>query len=167
MVQNDSNCLNDLNVWNLERNEDMEPRKKARKRRGERVTGNAFMDTVRAAFVRWMALEKWREVEDLRATLALDLEQAIAEAGQFPGRGRYQPLWVAQWKAEVRAQAPSQDSGGVFAAIERAVAAAARAEEAERNLRGDRPLEEDPEYKAFVDRALEKLLREGDLGSSE
>jgi hypothetical protein len=146
---------------------EMEPRKKRRKRRGERVTGNAFMDTVRAAFVRWMALEKWREVEDLRATLGLDLEQAISEAGQFPGRGRYQPLWVTQWKAEVRPAATGEDSGGMFAAIERAVTAAAREEEAQRNLQGDRPLEEDPEYKAFVDRALERLLREGDLGTSE
>jgi hypothetical protein len=145
----------------------MEPRKKRRKRRGERVQGNAFMDTVRGAFIRWMALEKWREVEDLRATLGLDLEQAINEAGQFAGRGHYQRLWVAQWKAEVRPQATGQDSGSVFAAIERAVAAAVREEEAERNLQGDRPLEEDPEYKAFVDRALEKLLREGDLGTSQ
>jgi hypothetical protein len=125
------------------------------------------MDTVRAAFIRWMALEKWREIEDLRATLGLDLEQAINEAGQFAGRGRYQLLWVAQWKAEVRPAETGEDSGSVFAAIERAVAAAAREEEAERNLQGDRPLEEDPEYKAFVDRALERLLREGDLGTRE
>lgn len=145
----------------------MEPRNKRRKRRGQRVQGNAFMDTVRAAFVRWMALEKWREVEDLRATLGLDLEQAIKEAGQFAGRRRYQPLWVAQWKAELRLDVTGQDSGSVFAAIERAVAAAVREEEAERNLQGDRPLEEDPEYKAFVDRALERLLREGDLGTHE
>ena len=34
------------------------------------------MDTVRAAFIRWLALEKWREVEDLRATLGFDLGQA-------------------------------------------------------------------------------------------
>ena len=43
----------------------METKKKRRKRRGERVAGNAFMDTVRPAFIRWLALEKWREVEDL------------------------------------------------------------------------------------------------------
>ncbi|MGH7826769.1 MAG: hypothetical protein ACREQ7_16545 [Candidatus Binatia bacterium] len=130
------------------------------------MEGNAFMDNVRAAFIRWVALEKWREVEDLRATLGFDLKQALEEAGRFPGRGRYQLLWVAQWKAEVRPEATGADSGNVFAAIERAVAAAVHEEEAERKLRDDRPLEEDPEYKAFVDRALERLLGEGDVGTN-
>ena len=145
----------------------METKKKGRKRRGERVAGNAFMDTVRPAFIRWLALEKWREVEDLRATLDFDLKKALEEAGQFPGRGRHQPLWVAQWKGEVCSELTGKDSGAVFAAIERAVAAALQQEEAARKLSGDRPLEEDPEYKAFVDRNLERLLRQGDLGVSE
>jgi hypothetical protein len=145
----------------------MEPRKRKRGRRRERVEGNAFMDTVRDAFIRWLALEKWREIEDLRATLGFDLEQAVNEAAQFPSRGRYQRLWVAQWKAEVRPEVTGTDSGSVFAAIERATAAAIRDEENERKLHSDRPLEEDPEYKAFVDRNLERLLRQGDLGISE
>ena len=54
----------------------------------------------------------------------------------------------------------------IFAAIEKAVGAALDDEEAERKARGDRPLEEDGEYKAFVDGALERLLQEGDLGVS-
>lgn len=145
----------------------METRKRKRGRRRERVEGNAFMDTVRAAFIRWIALEKWREVEDLRETLGFDLGQAVNEAAQFPSRGRYQLLWVSQWKLEVCPDAATKDSGSMFAAIERAVATAVQEEEAERKLRGDRPLEEDPEYKAFVDRNLERLLREGDLGVNE
>ena len=145
----------------------MEAGKRKRGRRRERVEGNAFMDTVLPAFIRWLALEKWREVEDLRATLGFDLKQALDEAGQFPGRGRYQRLWVAQWKAEMRPEATGTDSGSVFAAIERATAAAIRDEESERKLQSDRPLEEDAEYKAFVDRNLERLLRQGDLGVNE
>jgi hypothetical protein len=145
----------------------MEPRKRKRGRRRERVEGNAFMDSVRAAFIRWLALEKWREVEDLRATLGLDLGQAVNEAAQFPNRGRYQFLWVSRWKLEVCPDAAGKDSGSLFAAIERAVATAVQEEEAERKSQGDRPLEEDAEYKAFVDRALERLLREGDLGTGE
>lgn len=125
------------------------------------------MDTVRAAFIRWMALEKWREVEDLRATLGLDLGQAVNEAAEFPSRGRYHHLWVSRWKLEVCPGAATKDSGSMFATIERAVATAVQEEEAERRLRGDRPLEEDPEYKAFVDRNLERLLRQGDLGVKE
>jgi hypothetical protein len=145
----------------------METRKRKRGRRRERVEGNAFMDTVRAAFVRWFALEKWREIEDLRATLGLDLGQAVNEAAQFPSRGRYRLLWVSRWKSDVCPDAATKEPGSMFAAIERAVATAVQEEEAERKLRGDRPFEEDPEYKAFVDRALERLLREGDLGTSE
>ncbi len=119
------------------------------------------MDTIRPAFIRWLALEKWREVEDLRATLGLDLGQAVDEAARFPSRGRYQPLWVARWKAEVRPEATGADPGSLFGAIEKAVAAAVEEEEAERKSRGDPQLDEDPEYKAFVDGALESLLAEG------
>lgn len=119
------------------------------------------MDTVRAAFVRWVALEKWREVEDLRTTLGYDLAQAVKEAGKFPGRGRYQQLWVTRWQAEVRPEVTGTDSGSVFGSIERAVGAALQDEEAARKAGGDGSLEEDLEYKAFVDTALERLLGEG------
>ena len=143
---------------------DMEPNKKRRKRRGERVSGNAFMDTVRPAFIRWLALEKWRELEDLRATLNLEVKEALREAGRFPGRGRHESLWVAQWQREVCSDLDDQDPGTIFAAIERAITTALQQEDAARGASGDRPLEEDPEYKSFVDRNLERLLRQGDLG---
>jgi hypothetical protein len=159
--------LRQISACCLVEEKDMEARKRKRGRRRERVEGNAFMDTVRAAFVRWFALEKWREIEDLRATLGLDLGQAVNEAAQFPSRGRYQLLWVSRWKLDVCPDAAAKDSGSIFAAIERAVATAVQEEEAERKLRGDRPFEEDPEYKAFVDRALERILREGDVGTNQ
>jgi hypothetical protein len=133
-----------------------------RRRRGDtRVQGNAFMDTARSAFVRYLALEKWREIDDLRTTLGLDLEQALAEAGGFANRAAYRSLWEARWKAEVLPQASESEPGALFRAIERTVEAALREEESERKSRGDPPLEEDPEYKAFVDRELERLLAEG------
>ena len=119
------------------------------------------MDTVRPAFIRWVALEKWREVEDLRTTLGMDLAQAIDEAGKFPNRGRFQALWITRWKAEVRPEVTGAEPGSLFGAIEKAVAAAVEEEEAERKRRGDPQLDEDPEYKAFVDSALESLLAEG------
>lgn len=138
----------------------MEPRRKKHRRKGT-TEASSFMDTVRAAFIRWMALEKWREVEDCRATLGMELRQALEEAGRFPGRGRYEPVWVARWKAEVNPDAAGGEPGSLFAAIERAVTGALGEEEAERKLRGDHPLDEDAEYKAFVDSALERLLSEG------
>lgn len=122
------------------------------------------MDTVRAAFIRWLALEKWREIEDLRSTLGMGLDQAIEETAHFVNRGVYRLLWTERWKAEVRPELAGAADGKLFEAIERAAATALQEEEAERRSRGDRPLEEDPEYKAFVDRNLERLLRQGDLG---
>lgn len=119
-----------------------------------------FMDAAREAFVRYVALEKWREIEDMRETLGFDWAQAAQEAGQFLGRGAYQPLWVQRWQAEVLPQATGTDAGQLFAAIEKALAAALRDEEEERKIRADRPLDEDPEYKAFIDGALESLFRE-------
>lgn len=154
--------MNDWNDWNFFM---MEPRRKTRRRKGT-SEANSFMDTVRSAFVRWVALEKWREIDDLRTTLGMELEQAVDEAGGFPGRGRYRRCWTARWKAEVRAETIGGDPGSLFAAIEKAVSAALADEEAERKAGGDRPIEEDPEYKAFVDTALERILREGDLGAS-
>lgn len=134
---------------------------KKRRRSETRVQGNAFMDTVRPAFVRYLALEKWREVEDLKTTLCLDPERALAEAGQFANRRGYRALWEARWRAEVLPRAAESEPGALFQAIERAIEAALREEESERKSRGEPPLEEDPEYKSFVDRQLERLLAEG------
>lgn len=118
------------------------------------------MDVVRDAFIRYLALEKWRELDDLRTTRGLDWARAIDKAGRFPGRGRYESLWVRTWRAEVRAGAGATDAGALFASVERAVVAALGQEEAERRARGDGPIEEDPEYNAFVDGALGRLARE-------
>ena len=137
-----------------------EGRATKRKRRGERVQGQSFMDVAREAFVRHVALEKWREVEDLRETLGLDAARAAQEAGRFPGRGVYRELWVRRWEEQVAPRAAAGTQGELFAAIEGAVAVALGDEEAARAARGDRPLDEDPEYKAFVDTALGRFLGE-------
>ncbi len=118
------------------------------------------MDAAREAFIRYVALEKWREIEDMRETLGFDWVKAAREAARFPGRGLYQPLWVRKWETEVLPQATGTDAGKLFAAIEKAITAAVHDEEDERKTRGDRPLDEDHEYKAFIDAALENLFRE-------
>ena len=131
-----------------------------RRDRKERVEGNAFLDVARDAFIRHLALEKWREVEDVRETLGFDQAHAMEEAGQFPARGRYVALWVQKWREGVLSCASEADPGRLFAAIEGAIAAALRDEEEARRSSGDRPLDEDREYKAFVDAAVERLLRQ-------
>lgn len=118
------------------------------------------MDAAREAFVRYVALEKWREIEDMRETLGFDRTRAAQEAGQFLGRGQYQLLWVRRWQEQVVPQATEMDAGRLFVAIETTIGAALRDEEEERKIRADRPLDEDPEYKGFIDGALENLFRE-------
>ncbi len=144
-------------------------RRKRKDRRHERVEGQSFMDVSRQAFVRNLALDKWREIEDLRETLGFDRGKAALEAGNFLRRGCYAPLWVREWQEHVLPQANKADPGTLFAAIEGAITTALHSEETERTLRGDRPLDEDPEYKAFLDGALEKLLRQtaAELGPSQ
>ncbi|MBI4561439.1 MAG: hypothetical protein HY724_05290, partial [Candidatus Rokubacteria bacterium] len=67
-----------------------ERRKKKGERKRDRAEGKEFMDAAREGFVRYVALEKWREIEDMRETLGFDWARAAKEAGQFPGRGPYQ-----------------------------------------------------------------------------
>ena len=122
--------------------------------------GKEFMDAAREAFIRHAALEKWREIEDIRETLGLDWLSAAREAARFLSRGPYQLLWARRWEEQVLPQAVETDAGKLFAAIEQAIAAALLDEEKERRSRGDRPLDEDPEYKGFIDASLERLFRE-------
>jgi hypothetical protein len=135
-------------------------RRKRRDRREDRVQGQSFMDVTRQAFVRHLALDKWREIEDLRETLGFDWAQAAQEACQFLARGIYAPLWIRQWRVHVLPAAGQGNSGGLFSAVEQAVAAALQEEEAARKSRGDRTLEEEPEYKGFLDSAIERLAQQ-------
>lgn len=118
------------------------------------------MDVTRQAFVRHLALEHWRDIQDMRETLGLEWVQAAADACRFLARGPYAPLWIHQWQADVLPAAGAGDPGSIFAAIERSIATALDAEVRERARRGDRPLDEEPEYKGFVDRIVENLLRQ-------
>ena len=123
-----------------------------------RSKAKEFMDAAPEAFVRDLALDRWRDYEALRETLG-DARQALAEAGLFPGRGPYRPLWERIWREQVVAPMPPLDAR-LFGVIEAAVSAALAEELTARQARGDRPLDEDPEYKAFIDRALGNLFIE-------
>jgi hypothetical protein len=137
----------------------MGERQGKRRRGAGRRQGNEFMDVAREAFIRYVALEKWREIEDMRQTLGFDWTRAAGEVGHFVERGRYRRLWIQRWEAQVLPEAAGADAGRFFAAIERAVADAVSDEEEARKLGDARPLAEDFEYKAFVDACLEGLLR--------
>lgn len=125
---------------------------------GRRRGRSASLDQAHAAFVRHVALERWRDWEALAETLG-DPRRALAEAGVFLERGGYRALWERLWRERVVDAAPPLDAT-LFAVIEDTVAAALAEEVTARRDRGDRPLEEDPEYRAFTDRVVARVLRE-------
>lgn len=134
-------------------------RRRPGRRKEDRVQGTQLIDVAREAFIRHLALDRWRDVEDLRETNGLTWEAALREAGGFVERWPYHALWRRRWEAEVIPAAGS-DPGAVFAAIEGAVTSALAEEEAERAARGDRPLAEDPGFKAFLDWTYGRLIQE-------
>ncbi len=134
-------------------------------RRDRRVEGQSLIDVAREAFIRHLALDRWRDVADLQETAGLPLARALDEAGRFLERWPYQGLWRRRWEEEVLplAAVPGEP-GALFGAIERAAARALDDEEVERARRGDRPLAEDPAYRAFLASAYGKLQREAGGG---
>jgi hypothetical protein len=136
-----------------------------RKKRGRgRKQGKEFMDAALDAYKRHLALHKWRQVMDVQASVNIAPEQAVREAGRFPGLGPYQDVWERWWDAQVVATAVSE--APLFERIEAAVGGALNEEITARRQRGDAPLEDSLSYKMFVDRALDRLLEE-ESGSLE
>lgn len=131
-----------------------------------RKAGKDFTDVAREGFVRHLGLRKFREMEDMRATLGFDGERAALEAALFLERGPYREIWRRHWGARVVPAAALGQGPPLLRVIEEALAAALAEEERARAERGDRALEEEPEFKGFVDYETERFLRDA-LGEIE
>lgn len=130
-----------------------------RRPRGK-VKGKEFLDAAREAFIRHLALEKYREMEDLKDTLGFDPVRAAEEACTFLERGPYRGIWRGHWRALVLPAAAATPGAELLPAMERALAAALDEEVTARAARGDRPIDEEPEYKGFIDANMERLHRD-------
>ena len=119
------------------------------------------MDVARPAFVRHLALDKYREVEDMRETLGFDAVRAAAEACTFLERGRYRELWRRHWRDVVVPAAGQAEGAALIPAMEQALGGALVEESAAREATGDRPIDEEPEYRQFIDASAERIRREG------
>lgn len=125
-----------------------------------RSKSKEFMDAALDAYIRHEALSLWRVFSEARELAPDAAPQALlSRLGQFDRRGEYAALWNGPWQARVL-PAAAGDDGTVFGALEAAVASAVHDERAARLERGDRPLEDLPDYNAFIDRALDRLLEE-------
>lgn len=126
-----------------------------RKKRGKKK-GKEFMDAVYEAYVRYVALTKWRDLEGMTAAGIAPMA-ALAQAGQFPERGRYRAIWEEVWQSRL---GEAQPGPALLGLIETALSAALEREMEDRKRTRDRPVDEDPEFKGFVDRALDQLFAE-------
>ncbi len=136
----------------------METRRRKGGKRGKRK-GKEFMDAALDAYIRHLALEKWREVTDLQESLGVDIAQAVRDAGSFPQRGSYRNIWERWWQTQIVAVTAPPDSP-LFGYIEAAVKGALTEEIAARQQQGDRQLEDTRGYKTFLDNALDHLFEE-------
>ncbi|MDE0205078.1 MAG: hypothetical protein OXP66_03480 [Candidatus Tectomicrobia bacterium] len=132
--------------------------------RGGRKQGKEFMDAALDAYRRHLALHKWRQVMDAQASVGVTPEQAIREAGRFPGLGAYRNVWERWWDEQVTSSVHAETP--LLQRVEAAVSGALDEEVAARRQRGDAPLEESMSYRMFVDQALDRLLEE-ESGSLE
>ena len=139
-------------------------RERKRRGRGGRKQGKEFMDAALDAYRRHLALHKWRQVMDAQASVGITPEQAVREAGRFPGLGAYQDVWERWWNEKVTSSVYAEAS--LLERVEAAVSGALNEEAAARRQRGDAPLEDSLSYKMFVDQALDRLLEE-ESGSLE
>ncbi len=133
----------------------------SQRRRGRKRRNQHFIDVAMDGYIRDIALEKWREVEDLMDAAGLSRPRAFAAAGEFADRDPYAEPWRRWWREHVKAQAPADD-GVLIASIEHAVRGALTEERQARAEQGAPSMEDTQHYKAFVDRAMEHLLSEAD-----
>jgi hypothetical protein len=124
-----------------------------------------FMDAAVDAYVRHVALQKWREVTDAQETLGVDTVQAVREAGSFLERGAYRGIWERWWRTHV-VNVAGVSFAPLLGCIEAAVQGALQEESEARRQQGDALLEDTLAYKAFLDQALDRLFEE-EAGSLE
>lgn len=139
----------------------MERRRRKGGKRG-RKKSKEFMDAALDAYIRDLALEKWRQVTDLQETQGVDRAQAVRDAGSFPERDVYRSIWERWWQAEV----VGGQISSLLGCIEAAVRGALGEEIETRQQQGDKSLEDTLDYTTFLSRALDHLFEE-EAGSIE
>jgi hypothetical protein len=120
------------------------------------------MDAALDAYIRDLALEKWRQVTDMQESLGVDFAHAVRDAGSFPERDVYRGIWERWWQAQVVAGQISS----LLGCIEVAVRGALGEEIETRQQQGDKSLEDTLDYTTFLSRALDHLFEE-EAGSIE
>ena len=136
-----------------------EVRRKHRGKKRGKSKNKEFMDAALDAFIRDQSLQKWHEVDGLRAGAEIDTIQALKSSSEFLAKGPYREIWQRWWRQEVIDQKQGANEI-LFAQIENAVMGAVLEEREERKLYPDSLLEDSFEYKELIARQMEHLLFE-------
>lgn len=136
----------------------MSPRNKKRGRR----RGHEPQDEAEAAYVRYLALGRWEEIQEVwqtdpQGTLQ---EQPLHELGAFLERGVYAPIWQRRWTEHVVPSLASRDPGAILGALEAAIGASLHEEEEERLRRGDVSAFEERDFLVFMEQSLGRLFQD-------
>ena len=133
------------------------------KKRGK-SKNKEFMDAALDAFIRDQSLQKWNEVQGLKAGAEVDQKEAVKSSSEFFEKGQYCDVWQRWWQNEV-IETGHDNHEHLFAKIENAVRGAVLEERELRKQQPDSLLEDSNEYKEFIARQMNHLLHEagGDI----
>lgn len=120
------------------------------------------MDAAPEAFVRYLALQAWREIQEIwsRETSPEERWQALQALGGFEDRGEYAPIWQRHWADLLTGLRGSADPTDCFQLLEATVARSLEEEEAARRQEGRPGVLEEGDGRRFLDLALGRLLEE-------
>ena len=128
------------------------------KKRGK-SKNKEFMDAALDAFIRDQSLQKWNEVQGLKAGAEVDQKEAVKSSSEFFEKGQYHFIWQRWWQNEV-IETGHDNHEHLFAKIENAVRGAVLEERELRKQQPDSLLEDSNEYKEFIARQMDHLLFE-------
>ena len=122
------------------------------------------MDAALDAFVRDQSLQKWNEVQGLKAGAEIDQKEAVKSSSEFFEKGQYREIWMRWWKHEV-IETIDDNNEHLYSKIENAVRSSVLEERELRSQHPDSLLEDSFEYKEFIARQMNHLLHEagGDI----
>ena len=93
------------------------------------------MDAALDAFVRDQSLQKWNEVQGLKAGAEIDQKEAVKSSSEFFEKGQYREIWMRWWQHEV-IETIDDNNEHLYSKIENAVRSSVLEE---RELRSQHP----------------------------
>lgn len=131
-------------------------------KKGGRRRGQELQDEARPAYVRYLALGRWEEIQEVwqAGPEGADRQEALGELGAFLERGPYAPIWQRHWAGRVIPTLASRDPAAILGALEEAVAASLDEEEKERSRRGDLSAFEERDFLVFMEQSVGRLFQD-------